>query len=403
MFDRRNFLKAAGGTLFLPSLESFGQGAGLPGGKTAERFLCIVYDYGFYPEAFFPAEVGEAYEASPVLKPLDRMRDQYTVLGGFSHKSPLGGHPNQYKILSGDSQDSRESRTSVDQVVAEQLGKETRLRNLVVQVNPATSTSCSWIGGVPAYNENDPSALFQTLFGKIDKGKARGQIGDQKTILDISLAQARSLQKKVSRGDRQKLEEYFSSVRETEKDIEKKLKWLEKPELKVDYSMEGRDDLVMRNYDFENARLYIKTVFDLVYLAFKYDMTRTITVHIPTITSGHHGASHHSKRPYMIKNLINLDRLLTTELADLLQKFCETKTARGTMNDETVTFLTGALGDANSHQGHNLQGILAGGGFDHGSYRRIEDEDICNVFLTIMQRLGLEEDKFVTGSRALSI
>src|SRR6185436_3583235 len=219
---------------------------------------------------------------------------------------------------------------------------------------------------------------------------------------------AKALGGGLGHDDREKLEEYLASVRELEKRLAKDELWFKKPKPKVDApppkDVTNAADLLGRS----------KLLFDLTLLALQTDSTRLVTIMlggssfappIPGVTLGHHDLSHHGKDPNKLEQLKTVETEQMKLLRDLLAKLKQSKEDGSTLLDVTTVFLGSNLGDASSHSTQNLPVLLAGGGFQHGQHLPFEPKNpppLCNLYVSMLQRLGIETDKFGTSTGTLT-
>ncbi len=253
--------------------------------------------------------------------------------------------------------------------------------------------------------------MFARLFldGRPDDVKAQvNRLQDGRSILDDVRDQARGLRAGLGADDRDKLDEYVTSVRELEQRLALAEEWSKKPKPRVEApqpkDIPNAADLIGR------ARL----LFDLTHLALQTDSTRLITImlagttYVPPIagvTLGHHDLSHHGKDPAKLRQLEVVEVETLKTLRDLLARLKQTKEAGVTLLDRTMVFLGSNLGDASSHSVKNLPVLLAGGGFRHGQHLHFDAQNappLCNLFVSMLQRLGVEVDRFSSGTGTLT-
>ena len=302
---RRRFLKAAGVSLALPCLDVFSIARGAEGaGKPRQRMVCICTPLGLYPPHFFPEKVGKDYELPPYLELLQDYRDDFTVISGLSHAGMSSGFAHQASAsfltgIPGAGRPSFRNAISVDQLAAEHIGGQTRFPSLSLS---GEGLGLSWTRTgaiVPA--DNSPSRVFARLFleGRPDEVQAQSRrLEDGRSILDDVRDQAASLRSELGNDDRDKLDEYLTSVRELERRLVKDEAWFKTPKPKVN---------VEQPKDIPNAADLIgrtRLLFDLTHLALQTDSTRLITIMlagstyappIEGVTLGHHDLSHHGR------------------------------------------------------------------------------------------------------------
>jgi len=407
--NRRDVLKSAGCFLMLPALESFGQEPEGNDAVKANRLFCMNIGNGMCSDNF-PTSTGKDYQSSSTFQPLENLKDDFTLCTNLrnygSHESTMyafaeyADHTNPQLI-----------KDSLDEVAAAHIGNDTRIRNLVVEQR--NSYGISWKGGLPVSPISDVQILFQTIFGKVDKTKRSELLTLKKSMLDASIADAKSMMNKVSQEDRAKLDEYFSSLRESEKSIQRSERWLGQEHVEVPFpgnvkfktdglSEYSKKILVCPHF---NQR---STYLDLLFLAYKFDVTRVANVYSEWNWLGHHTDSHQvATEEGLLKN-IEADQGYMMQTARFLEKLKSTKIkAGGTLLDQTVCMVTSSLSISKEEGPHGMKNnpvIVAGGGFEHGKHIKFNGTDNRNnVYLAALQHLGLEVEHFATSSGCAKI
>jgi hypothetical protein len=407
--NRRDVLKSAGCLLTLPALESFGQEPKGHDAVKANRLFCMNIGNGMCSDNF-PTSTGKDYQSSSTFKPLESLKDDFTLCTNLrnygSHESTMyafaeyADHTNPQLI-----------KDSVDEVAASHIGNDTRIRNLVVEQR--NSYGISWKGGLPVSPIADVQILFQTIFGKVDKKKRAELLSLKKSMLDASRDDAKSMMRKVSEEDRVKLDEYFSSLRESEKSIQRAEQWLSQKDVEVPFpenvkfktdglSEYSQKILVCPHF---NQR---STYLDLLFLAYKYDVTRVANVYSEWNWLGHHTDSHQVKTEEGFVKNIEADQGYMMQAARFLEKLKSTKTkAGGTLLDQTVCLVTSSLSINKEEGPHGMKNnpvVVAGGGFEHGKHIKFNGTDNRNnVYLAALQHLGVEIDSFATSSESAKL
>jgi hypothetical protein len=412
--NRRKFLRAAGIALALPWLDAFtrtkARGAAL---APPRRMICICTPLGLHAPNFFPERAGRDYQITPYLEVLKDFRDDFTVISGLSHPGVESGHDSIFSFLTAAPHPERRAgfrnSISLDQFAAEQIGIQTRFPSLTLS---AEGFSLSWTkSGALVPSDTSPSRVFARLFldGRPDEVQAQiRRLRDGQSILDRVGDQARQLQDGLGSGDREKLDEYFTSVRELEQRLARAEEWSKKPKPKVDakppQDIANPADLVGRT----------RLLFDLTHLAIQTDSTRLITIMllgtslvppIQGVSDGHHNLSHHGQDPAKLEQLqiVELEKLKV--LRDLLAKLRQSQEDDGSLLDRTMVFFSSNLGNASSHSCKNLPVLFAGGGFRHGQHLAFQAQSsppLSNLYVTMLQRLGLEVEQFGTSTSTLS-
>jgi hypothetical protein len=409
--NRRHFLRAAAGSLALPWLDAWAS-PGAP--KPRQRMICMCAPLGLHPTYLFPEKAGKDYALTPYLEVMKDFRQDFTIISGLCHagNSPGFAHQASASFLTGAQGAGRpgfQNSISLDQFAAEYIGAETCYPTLSLS---GEGPGLSWTRtGAPVPASTSPSRVFAKLFlpDSPEELKAHSRrLADGRSILDDVAAEAKKLRTGLGTEDREKLDEYATSVRDLEKRLAQDEIWFKKPKPKVSAAppqdIEKVADLIGR----------MKLLFDLTHLALQTDTTRLITIMlggsthappIPGVTLGHHDLSHHGKEPTKLEQLKIVEIETMKTFRDFLAKLKETKEEGATLLDRTTVFLGSNLGDGSSHSVKNLPVLLAGGGFKHGQHLAFDPQNpppLCNVFVSMLQRLGLPVDKFSTGTGTLT-
>jgi hypothetical protein len=408
---RRTFLRAAGVSLALPCLDAHARAADA---QPRRRMVCICAPLGLHPPFFFPEKDGKDYELTPYLEVLKDFREEFTVVSGLSHagQSPGFAHQASASFLTGAQNAGRpgfKNAISVDQFAAEHIGGRTRFPSLALSGEGAGLSWTRTGALVPA--ATSPAKVFAKLFLDGKPNEVQGQVSrlaDGRSILDDVRDQAGDLRSKLGNDDRERLDEYITSVRDLEKRLGRDEAWAKTPKPKVNVApptdIPNVADLLGRT----------KLLFDLTHLALQTDSTRLVTImlggstYVPPIegvTLGHHDLSHHGKDPGKLAQLKTVEVETMKTLRDLLAKLTQSKEEGASLLDRTMVFLGSNLGDGSSHSVKNLPVLLAGGGFKHGKHLSFDPQNpppLCNLYVTMLQRLGIEEDKFSTGTGTLT-
>ncbi len=377
------------------------------------RMVCINTPLGLHPPFFFPKSAGTDYELSPYLEVLKDFREQYTVISGLSHPDIGPSHDSNQSFLTAAPHPERRAgfrnSISLDQFAAEHVFGQTRFATLPLSCE---GSGLSWTkSGAPVPTESWPSSVFAKLFleGRPDEVEAQARrLADGQSILDSVREQARRMERNVGPGDREKLQEYFTSVRELERRLAQAEFWSKKPKPKVDakppVNIQNGADLVGK------TRLW----FDLIHLALQTDSSRLVTLQllgtsnvppIPGVSQGHHDLSHHGQDPAKIAQLKILELEKMKTLHDFLAQLRETREEGDSLLDRTMIFFSSNLGDAGKHSVKNMPVLLAGGGFRHGQHLAFDENDhppLCNLFVSMLQRMGIEADRFGSSTGTLT-
>lgn len=412
--DRRHLLRAAGASLSLPLLGAMSRACGQsPTLAPVKRFVAMNAGLGFHTPFLFPEKPGADYALTPYLSELKEHRDQLTVLSGLSHPNQNGnnGHASQMTWLTSAQRPGLagfKNTISLDQMIANQVGKHTRLPFLALT---STGGSLSWTSnGVNIPAERSAANLFKKLFingTEKEVDEELRKLGQGKSILDTVLADANRLKKRVGPRDKQKLDEYFSAIRDLETRMNQNAEWTKKPKPKVDYPQPT--DVADRNDILAKQRL----LYDMIVLAIQTDSTRTFTFdlggmnavpsNIKGVNTDWHNLSHHGKDQTKIAELKLIEQAEFRVFAEFLTKLKKLKEGDSDLLHRTAILFGSNLGNASSHSWRNLPILVAGGNFRHGKYIAHDEKNntpFANLFVSLAQRMGVEIDRFGTSNSA---
>lgn len=411
--DRRTLLQASGIGLALPLLESMKPAFARTLVAPPKRLVFVCTALGLHAPNLWPKNPGANYDLTPYLELLKAHRNEFTLFSGLHHEDQTGRQPHDSEMtwLTAARKPGIggfRNTVSVDQIAAQQLGKDTRFRSVTLGTLKPQSQSYT-NGGVMIPAETSPARLFANLFlqGKRSEVRAQKQkLKDGKSILDELSSQAKSLRQKASSADNHLLEDYFESVRSAETNIHNAEGWLERPKPKIDAEKPTDID--------DNADLIGKTqlLMDIVPLIIQSDSSRVISVMVQDhyvvpkvegVDGNHHNLSHHGQDQGKIDQLQRIEKGIVNCFGSLVSQM-KSRTESGTsLLDNTSIVFGSNLGNANAHHADNLPIFLAGGGFDHGRYVRNQSgTPLCNLFVSMLQKSGVEIDAFGQSSGSLS-
>jgi hypothetical protein len=378
--------------------------------------FAICNNLGLLPDQFFPVGDGRDYKASPYLKYLQEHRNDFTVFDGVSHPNVDGGHPADICFLTAaphPGSSSFRNTVSLDQHIAERIGVFTRFPSLTLGVN-TRSRSLSWTGtGVSIPPEDKAAEVFKQMFFVGNSAQIAAQIRSLNTgqsILDAVASQAKDLEKEIGSKDKDRLDQYFTSVRDLEHRLKESASWETKPKPVVHEPVP---------VDPPSPALYmdkVKVMYDLTRLAFETDSTRTVTLMLDSlaspvleipdahITDGYHNLSHHGKSEVKRSQLKIIDEMHMKLLNKLIADLKSVKEGEASLLDRSMLLYGSNLGDANAHVCTNMPVILAGGGFKHGQALKFSKErnyPLPNLFVTMLQRMGIEESHFASSTSTM--
>ncbi len=405
--SRRAMLRGAGITLGLPLLEAMTPAfAAVKESKQAKRFVGVSMSLGLHNPNLVPEGAGRDYKPSRYLKSIQDLRNDFTIVSGSSHPGVTGGHTAEGSIYSAcpNARGATSRNTiSLDQLMAKQLGHETRFPSLVLNTNSQTSPSYTENGSmIPA--ENNAMRLFTRLFVNDNPAEQERQaelIRSGRSVMDIVGAEAKSLQRELGAGDRDKLDAWFTSVRDLEQRLALNEAWTHKPKPKVSLQPPTK---IPRDNEVAVDGIFL----DIIHMALATDSTRFVTLHITGnsvqgiegVNESYHGLSHHGMDEEKLAQLAIVEQGVINQWGGFLRKLKTDK-----LLDETMVLLTSNLGNASAHDNKNMPVLFAGGGFKHGQHLAFDQKNnypLPNLYLGALQRLGLEEEKFATSTGTMS-
>ncbi len=422
--SRRKFLRGAGILLSLPLLEAMTpafaaaakspSASATPGGKP-RRMLGICNNLGLLPEHFFPKQAGRAYTLSPYLELLKEHRGEFSVLSGVSHPEVDGGHPADNCFLTAAPHPGSagfRNTISLDQHIGERIGHLTRFPSLTLGVNVQQGQrSLSWTGsGVLIPCEEKAADVFSRMFFQGTKAETEAQVRKLETgrsILDAVAGQAKDLQRNVGARDRDRLDQYFTSVRDLEQRLQMSREWERQPRPKTTAPVP---------LDPASPKAYmekVKLMYDMARLAFETDSTRSISLLLDSVNSpaiefgetktsdGYHNLSHHGKSKEKLAQLKAIDEWHMRLLAELFTDLRNVREDGEPLLDRTMILYGSNLGNANTHVTTNMPTLFAGGGFKHGQHLAFDtahNYPLPNLFVSMLQRMGLETDRFASST-----
>ncbi|MDB6169898.1 MAG: hypothetical protein JWM88_2762, partial [Verrucomicrobia bacterium] len=318
-------------------------------------------------------------------------------------------------------------------------GQQTRLSSLELSISagtgrPLNSTTLAFTrDGVPLPAEENPRQVFARLFGEEPGGIAaqRTRLEKRHSVLDAVLDEAKSLRRELGKDDQTKLDEYLHSVRDVEQRTERLDAWLDVPKPKLEPAL-GKP--FQQDVPKAKAGEYWRTMFDLIVLALRTDMTRVVTymngsegngLAIPEIgiTQARHNLSHHNGDPVVLERLAKSDAFIMEQFAHFLDQLRAVQDCDESLLDRTMVLFGSGMSYGHSHANSNLPIVLAGGrglGLKHGQHvdynrphlkedytlsydewrslcgkPRDEKARLSNVMLTMLQKMEINTEKFV--------
>lgn len=415
MENRRALLKGIGGALTLPMLESTSRAAASDD-DVPMRFLVVGNPFGAHPEHFFPQDFGSQFTISPTLSSLDWMKDRLTVISHTDHNM-VSGHGRELSFLSGvlpsDALAFPEKNMSLDQLFARHVGSKVRYPSVGASLE--AGIRMSWTAnGVETLPITDPQKLFDHLFLNLtpqEKAARRRLLERNGSILDTVGSQFEGVLKDASALDRDRSEQFQTSLRELERSLGDRTTWLERD--KPDFDISGHfvgEVTIANKYD---------AIFDMIAFAFQTDLTRVASVEFPAalkytdidgVNRSYHGCTHNGKKEDLVSELVAIESFQVERLSRCLKKLDSIKepNAEGSMLDHTIVLFGSGMGYGGTHSNRNLPVFVAGGGFKHRGHVDASDNSgksmpLCNLYVTLMQRFGIERDSFNTSTGAFDL
>lgn len=412
--SRRTMLRSAGVAMSLPWLSAMERAfAGPAETQPPRRFVAMTLGLGLLGDNLNPKQSGRGYTPSLYLKQLQDLRDRFTVISGSSHPGVKGGHRAEASLLTAQPMGSggqAKNSISLDQYLAKYLGHATRFPSLVLGSSGSNSPSYTENGSmIPA--ESSPSRLFTKLFindSPAEQARQARRLQEGRSILDLVQGDSKRLARQLGSGDRDRLDAYFTSVRDLESRLAASQAWATRPKPKVD---------AKKPVDIGNSNDFVgreKLMTDMIRLALKTDSARFITYHlggsggvvpIEGVKEGYHSLSHHGRDEVKLEQLALVETAIIAAWGEFLRDLAGEDDHGRSLLDQTAVFLTSNLGNASNHDNRNMPVLLAGGGFRHGQHLAFDQKNnypLPNLYVSLLQRFGLEVDRFATSTGTLS-
>jgi len=443
LINRRHALRALGSCISLPFLECMVPLRAIDQqGASPKRSAFIYLANGVHSLNYQITKPGKDYEFSRSLKPLEKHRQVITPISGLHHPGALSHHHNCISVwLTGGKLGPSDRNTiSVDQKMAEITAKHTRYPSMEIAL---TGDSLGWTAdGVRLPSMRRCSEIFASLFEEPKGGKTvqRRNLRRKGSVLDANLAEVRRLEQAMGSADKGRMDQYLTSVRETEVRTRRADAWLDTPLPTVAAADRQRTN---RDVPATMAGDYFRTVYDLIVLAFQTDVTRVATFSlggegdafaIPEIgiTESRHQLSHHGGDKGYMEKLTNYDTFAIEQYGYFLTRLAETKDLNGKpLLGSTMALFGSGMSYGHSHGNANLPLVLAGGsdlGLKHGKHLDFnqghfkgyqldkpgEHYSLCsrpantnaymsNLLLMMAQRMGVETDKFGESNKVVEL
>ena len=436
LLNRRHVLRGLGVSMALPFLDCMQPLLAANPAKRPRRCVFIYLPNGVNTQEYQMPTAGRDYQMSKPLQTLEKHRDVITPISGMHHPHGLGHHHNCSTIwLTGAKVGQSERNTiSVDQLMAQVTGPQTRFSSIELS-NQGHSLSYS-ADGIQLPAQGNPGVVFRELFEEPKGGVDKQRRGLQRrgSILDAVLEEARSLGHQLGRDDRGRLEQYLTSVREVELRTQRADKWLDIPRPKVAPADQSR---MNRSISLAQLGDYLRTMYDIMVLAFQTDLSRVATFStgnegtgpaVPEIgiKQDRHSLSHHNGNPKLLNDLLASDAFNFQQFGYFLDRLRATQDAAGPLLDTTMALYGSGMAYGHSHGNASLPLVFAGGselGIKHGShvdYNLTKDFKgyekhksvyhsavnsnavVSNLLLTMAQKMGVETNTFADSTGTIS-
>lgn len=445
LLSRRTMLKGMGVTMalpmldvMLPALSTTGTAQAAAAAKTAAptRMAMVFVPNGVSYDHWLPTGEGKRYALSPTLKPLEGVRQHLNVMTGLTlDKARANGDgPGDHARSSATFLTGAQARktagndikigVSVDQFAAQQIGQDTRLPSLELGTERGRSAgncdsgySCAYSTNVSWADEDspmpklvNPADVFEQMFGDVDKANADAERQDRArrraSVLDYVMQDTQRLERRLGKSDRNKIDEFQTSIREIERRIQKASNGvtIEAPDMPAPAGIP------------ETLTEHIDLMYDLMLLSFRMDITRVSTYMIGNggsnrrfpeldIHDGHHSLSHHRGKVDMVEKIRKIDKFYAERFARFVQKMADTPDGKGSLLDHSMVLFGSGISDGNRHNHHDLPIVMAGqanGTIDTGRlihYNR--DTPLCNLYMSMLDLAGCDVAEFGDGTGRL--
>jgi Protein of unknown function (DUF1552) len=423
---RRTFLKGLGATIALPMLDAMRPALARPAAAKAPLRLAFAYvPNGVTLADWTPAEAGRSFAFTRILKPLEPFRDDLMVVSGLAHQNgrALGDGPGDHARAAASYLTGVHPRktagadikngTSVDQIIAEHLGSETRFPSIELGCDDSRTVgncdsgySCAYTNSIswrsettPMPPETNPRLVFERLFGAdagLDPETRARRLRSRRSILDLVHERTQSLVGTLGSSDRRKIDEYLHSIRDVERQIER----AERDQREFEPSIEKPSGVPIA-YDE-----YVKVMFDMQILAFQADLTRVSTMMMGRegslrtypeigVPDPHHPLTHHGGKTDWIAKVTKINEFHTALFAAFIEKMKATPDGDGTLLDHSIVVYGSGLADGDRHTHEDLPVLLLGRGAGFGMGRHVaysKDTPMTNLFLTLADRMGVRPE-----------
>jgi len=433
--SRRAMLKGLGVAMALPMLEAMGPASkalAAPAGAAGAmptRMAFVFAPNGVNYDHWLPKGEGKRYELSPTLKPLEAVRQHVNVMTGLTlDKARANGDgPGDHARSSATFLTGAQARktsgndirigVSVDQFAAQQIGDKTRLPSLEIGMERGRSAgrcdsgySCAYVSNVawadedtPVPKMTNPLDVFERMFGEIDNVEAEAAKQDRlrrrASVLDYVMQDTQSLERKLGKSDRNKIDEFQTSIREIERRVQLAREGVDVVAPDVEPPKEVPTKLSER----------IDLMYDLMLLAFRMDVTRVSTFMLGNggsnkrfeelnVRDGHHSLSHHRNNAEMVAKIRKIDRFYVEGFSRFVKKMADTPDGKGSLLDHSMVLYGSGICDGNRHNHENLPIVMAGRANHSIDTGRLihygRETPLCNLYMSMLDRAGCDVAEF---------
>ncbi len=450
--SRRTVLKGLGATLCLPWLEAMRPASALAAGAAAApvRMAVLYMPNGVCPGKWNPTGAGRDFELSPILQPLAPHKDEVLVLRnlwnaasntGDGHYVKTGGFLTGTTITRTTGSDLRSGAVSMDQVAAKRIGHMTALPSLELGIDPPATGVDTNVGYTQLYGahiswntpttpltkEINPRAAFDRLFRSNTPGRA-AEAAKDRSVIDLVLEDAKRLQQRLGKDDRQKLDEYLGSVRGVEQRIAFDAKrqsetvksdgLAEKAVKELGARIDAYADPARVSERKGDHTEHVRLMLDLMVLGFWTDSTRVSTFmfgnavsgrnfsFLEGVSGGFHEISHHKNAPEAMAQYERINTWHYAQFAYMLEKMRAIREGERTLLDNSMLLLGAGMHDGNAHDPHKLPIVLAGrGGGTIATGRTLayeKNSPLTNLYVSMLKRMGTPVEKFSDSTSELA-
>jgi len=432
---RRNFLKGVAATISLPQMSSLAAVTKSGATPTPNRLAFLYVPNGVNLAQWRPTGLGADYALSKSLKSLTPFKQDIQIISGLDHDKARanGDGPGDHARASATFLTGCQAKKtagsnirngiSADQLAARHIGHETKLSSLELSTIRARMSgkcdsgySCvyqhniSWRDeSTPMPAEYDPRVAFEKVFGSGNTKADATRRAKRKSVLDFISQDAKNLQKKIGIEDRDKLDEYLTSIRQVERNIEQAENFHDS------YPADAKPDGIPKGY-----KAHIRSMFDIMTLAFKTDSTRIASFMLASegsnksfksigVSGGHHALSHHRNKPETLSQIAKIDTFYAEQLAYFLENLKNSKEGEngGNLLDNTMIVYASSIADGNKHNNENIPVILAGAGtgkLTPGRHIQApEGTPMTNLYLSLLERMDVSAKRIGDSSGKLDL